>query len=132
MSQITRDISNSLKNLGIGEVFSYKTIRNNLIINSEYILFNYNIEQNELYVSFHVSVRPDASAGYILYLKEHIKNINDIFIMDSFYFDKDKNILSGKEAYALYDTEKEQRIFDLFIADRAQKEFLFHVQGFSC
>ena len=132
MSQITRDISNSLKDLGIGDVFSYKKLGNNFIINSEYILFNYNIEQSELYVSFHVSVRPDASAGYILYLKEHIKNINDMFIMDSFYFDKNKNILSGKEAYALYDTEKEQRIFDLFIADRAQKEFLFHVQGFSC
>jgi len=132
VSQITKDISNSLKDLGIGDVINCKKLGNNYIVNSEYILFNYNIEQSNLYVSFHVSVRPDASAGYILYLQEHIKNVNNIFVMDSFYFDKDKNILSGKEAYKLYDTEKEQRIFDLFIADRTQKEFLFNVQGFSC
>ena len=48
VSQITKDISNSLKDLGIGDIISYKKLGNNYIVNSEYILFNYNIEQSNL------------------------------------------------------------------------------------
>ena len=131
MLKVIDDLINTLNYLGL-EVFNCKKIEDNYLLNVKDLLITYNIEEKYLYISFHVSVKPDTAAGYTLYLKNEIQDIKDIHITESFYFDKDKNIVSGDEAYELFENDKNILIFNGFIKDRIEKELLISTTGYSC
>ena len=129
--EIIDDLIDSLQYLGV-EVINHEQLKNDHLIITDIMLLDYFGDKKNLSISFDVSVKPDIAAGYALFLKENVENINDIYVMESYHFDEKGNVISGDEAYKLFDTQKEKMIFNSFVNDRMQKDILIHTKPFNC
>ena len=129
--EIIDNLIDSLQYLGV-EVINHEQLKNNHLIITDVMLLDYFDDKKKLSISFDVSVKPEMAAGFTLFLKENVENINDIYVMESYHFDNEGNVISGDEAYKLFNIEKEKVIFNSFVKDRMQKEVLIHTKPFNC
>ena len=131
MKKIVDNIIKVLNDLNLTVFNCEKTDGMYLILATD-LMITYNIEDNDLLISFYINIKPDVSAGYMLFFKNNIKGIKDIYVMESFYFNNDGQIISGDEAYKYFENLKNNSIINNYIRDRMQKELLINVKGFSC
>ena len=129
--EIIDNLIDSLQYLGV-RVINHEQMKNNYLIITDIMLLDYFGDENRLRISFDVSVKPEMAAGCVLFLKDNVKNIDDIYVMESYHFDNEGNVISGDEAYKLFDVEKEKIIFNSFVKDSMQKEILFNAKTFNC
>lgn len=122
---LVSQIVEKLKQMNI-EVFDHYQMENQdgFVILGEKIIIHYNLKEETITVSFHVSVRPELVARVVLSLNKLTVVIK---VAESFWYDKDR-LISGKDAYEKFEESRTQGIIQDFVKTQQELHFLFSAE----
>jgi len=130
MKNLIEKIKLKLEEYGI-EIFDHYKLENNdyLFIVQDMLIMCH--KKDDISISFQVSTKPEIAANNILLLEE-IKQLKNIFIMESFAFDTKGEIMCGDKAYELLEDNIKERISYDIEKSRMYQNILMTTKGYEC
>lgn len=120
-NNIVNNIIQMLEKYDLKVLDKYK-IEDKYYLILEFILIVYSEEENNIDLSFHISIKPDLSA-IISLLLSNLGEIKIINVMES-YIDKDGKILLGDEAEVEYSERLKNNIINGYLNEQFQLHYL--------
>lgn len=130
MLNLVEKVKQKLDEYDIPIFDQYENERNEYIITAENMILSIK-NKNSIGVSFYVATKPEISASSMGILYE-TKEIKTIAIMESFAITKEKEIVSGDEAYELLKKTMKNNIIQDFETDNYYKMLLAATKGHEC
>lgn len=109
----------------------YPTTKNEHCFMVENMIVYLDKKDNTLAVSFLASSKPEVVANNLMVLNE-IDDVDDIFIMESFVYDKNDKFVSGEDAHTIVKKSIELEALKEFTKRQAYTEVLVKANCFEC
>ena len=116
---------------GMNVFKDYKTEKNEHCFMVDNMIVYLDRKDSTLAVSFHASAKPEEVAQNLLILKE-VKDLNDIYVMDSFIYDLNDTFISGEKAHDLVKRTIENEAIKNFAERQTYTEYLAKAKCFDC
>lgn len=112
-------------------IFDHYEIENNeyTFVVEDMLIIVHN--ETKISISFQVSTKPEVVANNTLILNE-IEEIEFISIMESFAFTTDRKLVSGKQAYELFQETMEHNIIQDYQQNKYYEMILMSTKGYEC
>jgi len=125
------EVVKKFKQYGMNLFTDYPTTDSEHCFMVENMIVYLDKEDNTIAVSFHASAKPEEVATSIMILNK-IKDLKDIFVMDSFVYDINEKFLSGDAAHKLVKKSIEHEALKEFTKNQAYIEVLSKAKCFDC
>lgn len=128
---LLKKVLRKLDEYGIPVFDDYEDGSGNYVIMAENMILTLDPVIKVIFVSFHVTTKPDDAASTSLILNEipRIKiSIGEVFVYDP----DNKQILSGKKALSVFDETQKETIIQEFIEEQNNLQFLAICTGGHC
>ena len=109
----------------------YPTKKNEHCFMVENMIVYLDKDDNSIAVSFHASAKPEEVAQNMVILNE-IKDLNDIYVMESFVYDLNEKFVSGDDAHKLVKELIEHEALREFTKRQSYIEVLTKAKCFDC
>ena len=130
--KIIKNITDILEENDVKVVNKYEKEDKHFFISDEMILV-YKNEDKSVNVSFNVSIKPEVSANFMIYLKNELdKELYEIIFISDSFFCKGKNMYTGNKAYKKYNEYNKTVIINSMILEKREDFFMKSDYGFNC
>ena len=131
MSYLLTKIEKKLLEYGFDIYDQYKVENDDyLFLVNDMVIF-VNMKTKETSISFQATTKPDIVATNILILKE-IPALSKMYIMDSFIFTDERQMLRGEEAFELIRKTIEKSAVDKYVKELTYATILNNTNGYKC
>lgn len=130
--KIIKNITDILEENDVKIVNKYEKEDKHFFISDEMILV-YGDEDKSINVSFNVSIKPEFSANFMIYLKNELdKELYEIIFISDSFFCKGEKMYTGNKAYKKYNEYNKDVIINSMILEKREDFFMKSDYGFNC